>query len=84
MVRLRYTEKEGLLVSTEVVGNGNLLVAVLNPEQNTFNIVNADKTHCFTTGKAKSLSSLKLQAKKALSDLGVVFVAEVRAVAPTT
>lgn len=80
MIRLRYKEENGLLVSNEVVADGNLLVVVLNPTTNTFNIVNAAKTHCFTTGKSKSLSGLKIKAKKALVELGASFVAEVRSV----
>ena len=80
MIRLRYKEKEGLLVSNEVVANGNLLVAILNPQQNTFNIVNQASTHCFSTGKSKSLPGLKIKAKKALMEHGATFVAEVRSV----
>lgn len=78
MIRLKYTEVEGKLVSKEVVGNGNTLVVHIDPSQLRYKVTNLSGEHVFEEGQSTNLTAVKLLAKKALVAQGVAFTAEVR------
>lgn len=67
-----------MLVSREVIVNGNLLVITINPALNTFKITNKGGEHEFASGSGPNLIQVKSNAKEALVEHGAVFTDEVR------
>jgi hypothetical protein len=78
MVRLTYTENNGLLTSKPVIANGNTVVVVIDPTNLRYKVTNLSGEHTFSDGHSTNLTELKKQAKKALKELGVAFTSEVR------
>lgn len=80
MIRIKYTEIDKIHISDPMIGNGNLLIIVLDIGKLKYTIENANRTIIFDKGSANTLDFLRRKAKKALQEQGVVFNSEVRKV----
>lgn len=77
MIRITYTEKEGMLHTEEIVCNGNLLYAIINPSTCSYKIQNTSN-FVFTEGRQRTLHMVKKAVKQAFIVQGASFVNEVR------
>ena len=78
MVRIRYTDNSGVLVSKPLLALNKLVVVTLNTTNNTYNIIDSTTNVVLTKGTTTDTVTLKKKAKQALKELGVVFQDEVR------
>jgi hypothetical protein len=81
MKRIRYTKNaDGTLTSNKTFEvNGKAVVLTLNPTSKSFSVIDTVSKNTLSNGEVNAnVSFLKIAAKKALSDLGVVFDEETR------
>lgn len=79
VTRIRYKRQEdGTLYSNPMLAGGILIIIMLNAEQMKFKVKNYDTKEDIVSGSATSITLLKLAAKNAAKETGVVFFDEVR------
>ncbi len=79
MVRIRYTNVDGFLVSKPMVAGSDLITVILNPVAKTFKVQAEDNNATlFISEPHNSLSVLKIAAKAYVKGMGVNFEDEVR------
>ena len=78
MVRIRYTENNGVLRSKPILANTELVEVVIDTVANSFSIHTVSEGDPRASGNAVDTNVLKKKAKAALKTLGVVFDDEVR------
>lgn len=79
--RIRYSTNEGILKSVKTFvhpTNGGRFRVEINPVSLQFLITDTTADMEVVSGKASNLHSVKIAAKNALVELGVVFQAEAR------
>jgi hypothetical protein len=78
MIRVRYNKVDsGLLMSNGILAVNDMVNVTLNPITMTMTIANS-RNEVVRSGTSKTLAGLKMLAKSALKDLGVVFTDEIR------
>lgn len=83
MIRIRYRQQSNdqKLRSVQKYAhpsNGGLFYVVLDPEENTFSIIDDRADVVVVEGSATSPHKVKIAAKKALLKLGITFEPELR------
>lgn len=79
MTRVRYKklDTEGLLVSSPMVAQNDMVTVTLSLNTLTYAIVGTN-SKVLKTGSGKNIQNLKKEAKEALKELNVVFQDEIR------